>query len=243
MVLQMLRRLLVWAPLVVLLAQPRPSLAASHGRCHIPSGASVVFRTAAGWVISRPTSTDPNTDTTLLSYDGCLQAVGRRVRIDTGNYGGNSSGTSSSSMPGEFVLTGDYLSFVQVGTSAVDSGNEYEIEQWNLRSARRTLDPRTVPGAIFGNMTSPPRLVASRRGFLAWVSSHELPAGPMSFGVATDLNVFDGRTAAAVDTFNSETDAAPPGTSPGTSLFSHVAITGTTLRWRRYGVPRTARIT
>ena len=201
-----------------------------------------MFRTAAGWVISRPTSTDPNTDTTILSHDGCLQAAGRRVRIDTGNYGGNSSGSSSSSMPGGFVITGDYLSFVQVSTSALDSGNEYEIEQWNLRSAKRTLDPGTVPGAIFDNMTSPPRLVASSRGFLAWVSSHELPAGPGSFGVATDLNVFDGRTAAAVDTFSSETDTAPPGTSPGASVFSHIAMTGATLRWRRYGVPRTAKI-
>ena len=240
---RMFRRLLVSAPLVVLLAQPTPSLAASHGRCRIPRGASVVFRTAAGWVISHRTSTDPNTDTTFLSYDGCLQAVGRRVRIDTGNYGGNSSGSSASSIPGGFVLTGDYLSFVQVDTSALDTLNEYEIEQWNLRSGKPTLDPRTVPSAIFLTLGSPPRLVASRRGYLAWESSRGLAAAPGAFGVAIDLNVFDGRTAKVADTFNNETDTAPPGTSPGASLFSHVAITGTTLRWRDYGVPRTAKIT
>jgi hypothetical protein len=218
------------------LAAPGLADARASRTCSVPPGEQASFRSRTALVTS---ITQSKNSTRSVTYYGCLQGVGRLFLIDRGSAKG-----AATVQPENFVIAGNYLSFVQVGSSAATSAARMSIEQWNLRTGKRTLNPNKVSGVTYETITAPPRFTASSRGYLAWVITTGADLDPSNLGpvnTVTNLMVFDGHGASVADTFNSQTDTAPGGT-PLTGIFTNLAINGTTLSWERLGQAETAPI-
>jgi hypothetical protein len=207
-----------------------PSLASARApaQCYVPSGERVAFRHGGALVTANAVGKS-------IVFYGCLTGVGRIFVIDRG---------SSTVGPENFVIAGNYLSFVQVSSPDVTGVSKMSIEQWNLRTGKRTLNPNTVAGVTYATVSAPPKFTASTRGYLAWVITTGLSLGATTGGPAstlTNLMVFDGHGASVADSFNSQTDTAPAGTILS-GIFTNIKITGKVLSWQRLGQPETAPI-
>jgi hypothetical protein len=212
-------------------AFPGAAAAGSVPACRVPTGELVAFKHGAALVTSNSTAKGSKT---TVAYYGCLKGVGRIFLIDRGSSAG-----FSTVEPQNFVIAGDYLSFVHVSSSGPTGVSRMSIEQWNLKTGKRTLNPNTVAGVTYATFASPPRFTASTSGYLAWVITTGASSDPTSVGAVntvTNLMLFDGHGATVAASFNSQTDTAPPGTILS-GIFTNVAIKGRTLSWQRFGQP------
>jgi hypothetical protein len=230
--LKSLRTLAITVTLVGAAGLPGAASARPAPACHVPGGEAVAFHRGSALVTS---NTIVKGSTRSVTYYGCLRGVGKIFVIDRG---------SSTVGPQNFVIAGDYLSFVQVSSPVATAVARMSIEQWNLRTGKRTLNPNAVAGVTYATVSAPPKFTASTRGYLAWVITTGLtidPTNPGPVNTVTNLMVFDGHGAAVADSFNSQTDTAPPGT-PLSGIFTNLAITGRTLSWQRLGQAASAPI-
>jgi hypothetical protein len=238
----MLTRLGTLAITLVLAGALAPSaLAATRPArtCHVPSGEGVAFRKGAALVTS---NSIPGKSKSKVTFYGCLRGVGKIFVIDRGSSAASAAGTSVG--PENFAIAGNYLSFVQVSSSGASTLAKMSIEQWNLKTGKRTLNPNTVSGVTYQTVAAPPKFTASSRGYLAWAITTGLETDPTGLGsvdTLTNLMVFDGHAAAVVDSFNSQTDVAPPGTILS-GIFTGLSISGKALSYSRLGQPKTATI-
>ncbi|HWH09977.1 MAG TPA: hypothetical protein VG165_02525 [Solirubrobacteraceae bacterium] len=213
-------------------AVPGVASARAVPTCHVPGGEVVAFRHGAALVTS---NTIVKGSTRSVAYYGCLRGVGKIILIDRGN---------SAVGPENFAIAGNYLSFVQVGSAAATGVAKMSIEQWNLRTGKRTLNPNAVSGVTYETGAAPPKFTASTQGYLAWVITTGVsldPTNPGPVNTVTDLMVFDGHAASVADSFNSQTDTAPAGTILS-GIFTNIAISGKVLRWERLGQAMSAPI-
>ncbi|HEX3874346.1 MAG TPA: hypothetical protein VHW26_09395 [Solirubrobacteraceae bacterium] len=210
--------------------------------CIVPTGELVPFDHGKALVTSNAIVTK---STRTVTYYACLRGVGKSIVIDRTKSVVSKSPTGGTAVaPENFVIAGNYLSFVQVSSSGATTVDRMAVEQWNIRTGKRTLNPNRVPGVTYATVATPPRFTASTRGYLAWVITIGLPADPTDLGAVdtvTDVVAFDGHGAAVDDTFNSQTDTAPAGT-PLSGIFTGLAIDGAVLSWDRLGQPKTAPI-
>jgi hypothetical protein len=222
-----------WAvPLLVAVAFPGVAAAKAVPVCHVPGGELVAYKHGAALVTSNSTAKGAKT---TIAYYGCLKGVGKIFLIDRGS----STGSLDTVEPQNFAIAGDYLSFVQVSSAGPTAAARMSIEQWNLKTGKRTLNPNTVAGVTYATFASPPKFTASTRGYLAWVITTGASSDPTSVGAVntvTNLMLFDGHAATVAASFNSQTDTAPPGTILS-GIFTNIAIKGSTLSWQRFGQP------
>jgi hypothetical protein len=221
-----------WAvALLAAVAFPGAAAARAAPACRVPGGELVAYKHGAALVTSNSTAKGAKT---TIAYYGCLKGVGKIFVIDRGSSAG-----FNTVEPQNFVIAGDYLSFVQVASAGPTATARMSIEQWNLKTGKRTLNPNTVAGVTYATFSSAPKFTASTRGYLAWVITTGASSDPTSVGAVntlTNLMVFDGHAATVAASFNSQTDTAPPGTILS-GIFTNIAIKGRTLSWERFGQP------
>lgn len=233
------QRAFAWAvPLVVAAALPGvavtfPGVAAAKAVpvCHVPGGELIAYKHGAALVTSNSFKKGAKT---AITYYGCLKGVGKIFVIDRGSSAG-----FDIVEPQNFAIAGDFLSFVAVSSAGPTATAGMSIEQWNLKTGKRTLNPNTVAGVTYRTFSAPPKFTASTRGYLAWVITTGASSDPTSVGAVntvTNLMLFDGHAATVAASFNSQTDTAPPGTILS-GIFTNIAIKGTTLSWQRFGQP------
>jgi hypothetical protein len=175
---------LLAAGILATVANGPPSALAARARHrsvrHTPVGERILLRNSYGVIsdrhIERP---GPNEETTD-AYFGCLKRVGRRFTIGRGlDFGLWGEGKSERG----FRLDGPYVTFVWSAYSRYLVGPTEKVEQYDLRSGRRTfvvfvgtgvgvraVDPSSGSG-------SEPELAVARDGHAAWPERDSLLCG------------------------------------------------------------------